>query len=85
MDIYYLDVDAVQGGLMKVDIYTKALLTIIAVCLVVMTFQGGSIIKTAKAGEPIHCTGDLKTKLAQASTGKYYDTEDGYNVDILCG
>ena len=64
---------------MRVDFYTKVILTIIAVCLLALTLRGAPL----DAGTPRHsmtCTGELKANAwggAEASIG-------GYKVDVTC-
>jgi hypothetical protein len=37
---------------MKTDRYTKTILTVIAICLVILVFKGTGIIQSTNAGEP---------------------------------
>jgi len=65
---------------MRLDIYTRTLLTVIAVCLVVITIRTVSVIPEAKAAGPTTCTG-------QITANPYGGTQPmvgGYQVNINC-
>jgi hypothetical protein len=42
----------VKSNVMKTDLYLKAVLTVIAACLVLLTLQNLNVISTANAGPP---------------------------------
>ena len=65
---------------MKVDAYTKALLTIIAGCLVILTLQNTSLIQRAHAAGPTICEGELKANAFGGAT----EIVGGYKVRITC-
>ena len=65
---------------MKVDFYTKALLTVIATCLVILTSRNVVLIPEAKAGARTTCTGELKAN----AWGGIKESIGGYAVEITC-
>lgn len=65
---------------MRPDVYTRALLTFIAICLAVLTLRAASLFPEAKAGTSLKCTGELTANAwggTEASIG-------GYRVEITC-
>jgi hypothetical protein len=66
---------------MKVDLYTKATLTVIAICLLILTSRAVLLIPEAKAvARATVCTGELSANAwggIKASIG-------GYTVRISC-
>jgi len=65
---------------MKTDTYTKFILSIIALCLVVLVFSKTSIINKAVAATSMHCTGEIKANAWGGTTKSI----GGYEVDIKC-
>jgi hypothetical protein len=65
---------------MKLDFYTKTMLTVIAICLVVLTVRTVSIVAEVRASTTIFCSGDLKAKPQGATAASW----GGYAVDIKC-
>jgi hypothetical protein len=60
---------------MRPDLYVKVLLTIIAGCLVALTFRSGALMSTVRAAASTTCTGDMRATSAgamQASLGASY-------------
>lgn len=65
---------------MKVDYYTRAILTLIAICLMILTLQTVPLAPKAVAAGYTSCTGELKANVwggIEASIG-------GYKVNIQC-
>lgn len=65
---------------MKLDLYANVVLTIIAICLIVLTLRAVPLIPQARAAGSIKCTGELKANAwggTMASIG-------GYDIDIRC-
>jgi hypothetical protein len=65
---------------MRPDLYVKVLLTIIAGCLVALTFRGG-VIPGVRAAAPTTCTGEMKATTSgpmQASIG------GSYTIRVTC-
>lgn len=65
---------------MKIDLYVKALLTIIAACLIALVFRSGSALTVAHAASSTTCKGELKANPwggTEASIG-------GYKVELTC-
>lgn len=65
---------------MKVDAYTKALLTVIAACLVILTLQNTSLLSQAHAAGRTICEGELKAN----AWGGVREMIGGYKVSITC-
>jgi len=65
---------------MKQDIYLKATLTVIALCLVIITAKSLPMISAAKAADLTHCTGTITVN----SVGASKTITGGYDVDISC-
>jgi hypothetical protein len=66
---------------MRPDLYVKVLLTIIAGCLVALTFRNSSLIPQARAATSTTCTGEMKAITAgplQASLGA------SYRIQVAC-
>ena len=66
---------------MRPDLYVKVLLTIIAGCLIALTFRNVSLIPQARAATPTTCTGEMKAITAgplQASLGA------SYRIEVRC-
>lgn len=63
---------------MSPDRYMKMLLTIIAVCLVALTFRRGSIIPAARAASSTTCTGELN------AFGEARAIIGGYKIELSC-
>ena len=65
---------------MRLDLYTRVLLTIIAICLTVLTLRAVWPVPEAKAAASTTCTGELKANAwggIEASIG-------GYRIQITC-
>ena len=63
------------------DLYLKSVLTIIALCLVIMTVKLVSPISNAHAMEGYaHCTGKIQAN----AWGGIKESIGGYEVDITC-
>jgi uncharacterized membrane protein len=63
------------------DIFVKALLTIIAGCLVALTLERSALVSNARAAAPTTCTGEMKATGAgpmQASIGS------SYSIKVTC-
>ena len=65
---------------MRVDLYTKATLTIIALCLLTITFRSVSWIPEVRAAGRITCTGQLKAN----AWGGVKESIGGYVVEVSC-
>ena len=65
---------------MKIDLYTKATLTVIAICLLVLTTRTVLLIPEAKAAAPTTCTGVLMAN----PYGGIKESIGGYRVAISC-
>ena len=65
---------------MRLDLYSKVVLTIIAACLVVITIHAGSLIPVAKAAGYTTCTGQLTAN----AYGGQAAMVGGYQVLINC-
>jgi hypothetical protein len=63
---------------MRVDAYTRTILTLIAACLIVLTVN--ALTPRVRASDSIHCTGTLKAN----AWGGIESTIGGYNVDVTC-
>jgi len=66
---------------MRADLYIKIVLTIIAACLVALTFRSVSLIPGVRAASETKCTGEMKATSAgamQASLGA------SYAIDVAC-
>ena len=66
---------------MKSDLYVKFVLTLIAACLLTLTFRGASVIPGLHAAEKTKCTGEMKATSAgamQASLGA------SYRIEVTC-
>ena len=63
---------------MKIDIFTKILLTIIAIAL--STIAANQLINPAIAYSSIQCKGELTVSSFGADT----PISGGYNVDVTC-
>jgi hypothetical protein len=66
---------------MKSDLYLRVLLTIIAACLIALTFRSGSLMPLARAATSTTCTGEMKATSSgpmQASIGA------SYRIDVKC-
>jgi len=66
---------------MKIDLYTKTILTIIAVCLTIIILQTLPLFPKAMAFDTIRCIGNLKV-LAHSESAIIHP--GGYGVDIRC-
>jgi hypothetical protein len=65
---------------MKSDIYTKVVLTIIAACLLVLTFQRAPFVAEARAANSMTCTGELKAN----AWGGIKEMIGGYKIQVEC-
>jgi hypothetical protein len=66
---------------MRTDLYVKVLLTIIAGCLVALTFRGGSVMTGVRASTATTCTGELKS----TSSGPIHTSTGGsYSIHVTC-
>jgi len=65
---------------MTQDLYTKVVLTIIAICLIALTVRLGHLEPVARAQTSLRCTGEL-TANAWGGTEKIIG---GYSVDVRC-
>jgi hypothetical protein len=66
---------------MRTDFVVKALLTIIAGCLVVLTLRSVALTPTVRAAERTTCTGEMKATSSgamQASIGA------SYRISVTC-
>jgi hypothetical protein len=66
---------------MKGDLYIRLLLTIIAGCLLMITFQRATLMPQALAATSTTCIGEMKATSAgpiQASIGS------SYKIDVTC-
>ena len=66
---------------MKPDLYVKVLLTIIAGCLLTLTFGSSSLMPRVRAAASTTCTGDMKATSAgqmQAAVGA------SYHIQVTC-
>jgi hypothetical protein len=66
---------------MRSDLYLKIVLTIIAACLVALTFRSVSLIPGVRAATETRCTGEMNatsTSAMQASLGA------SYKIDVPC-
>ena len=66
---------------MRSDLYVKVLLTVIAACLMALTFRGAAVIPGVRAATETKCTGEMKATSAgpmQASLGATY------KIDVTC-
>jgi hypothetical protein len=66
---------------MRTDLYVRVLLTVIAGCLIALTFRSGSLIPQARAATSTTCTGEMKAISAgplQASLGA------SYRIEVTC-
>ena len=64
---------------MRIDLYTKALLTIIAVSLFALNLRGGLVAESARRS-PVECTGLLKAN----EWGGVIGTIGGYAIQVTC-
>jgi hypothetical protein len=65
---------------MRIDFYTKVLLTIIAGCLLILAFRSGPWVEQAAAQPAISCQGQLKANPhggTEANVG-------GYQIVVTC-
>ena len=62
------------------DLYTKIVLTIIAVCLAALVARELTIVPPAHAQDSLRCDGELRAN----SWGATEKTLGGYRVDITC-
>ena len=65
---------------MKLDLYTKVVLTIIASCLIALTVRLGHLEPVARAQTSFKCTGELKAN----AWGGTASSIGGYKVDVNC-
>jgi len=65
---------------MKPDSYTKVLLTIIAVCLVVLTLSVLNVEPVARAQSPFRCSGEAKAN----AFGGIESLTGGYEISLRC-
>jgi hypothetical protein len=66
---------------MKADLYVRILLTIVAGCLMMLTFQRVTLMPRALAATSTTCTGEMKATSAgpiQASIGS------SYKIEVTC-
>jgi hypothetical protein len=66
---------------MRPDLYVKVVLTIIAGCLVALTFRGATLMAPVRAVALTTCTGDMRATSAgamQASLGA------SYKIQVTC-
>jgi hypothetical protein len=66
---------------MKADLYVRILLTIIAGCLMGLTFHSMSLMPQVRAATSTTCTGEMKATSAgpiQASIGS------SYKIEVTC-
>lgn len=65
---------------MRPDLYTRVLLTIIAICLTVLTLRAVWPVPEAKAATSTTCTGELKAN----AWGGIEPALGGYKIQIRC-
>jgi hypothetical protein len=65
---------------MKPNLYVNVLLTLIALCLMVLTLRAVPLIPPAAASAPLKCTGQLKAN----AWGGTKPEIGGYTVEIRC-
>ena len=66
---------------MRVDAYTKAVLTVIAIALVVLVLRDVPLVSTARAqATATRCTGDITAN----AWGGTKELVGGYSVDVRC-
>jgi hypothetical protein len=66
---------------MRTDLFLKVLLTIIAACLLVLTFRSGALIPAVRAAASTKCSGEMRATTAgpmQASLGA------SYKIEVTC-
>ncbi len=66
---------------MKIDMYTKTILTVIAICLLTLSYRLVSPVPEANAQGTVSCTGTLTAN----AFGGITEIIGGYNVRINCG
>lgn len=64
-------------GIMKTDLYTKIVLTVIAVCLVIIVFRGTNLVSVANAG-----TGDPVPVVIRGIDEASYLRWEAINVEV---
>ena len=65
---------------MRIDRYTKVLLTLIAASLMAIAFDGLFEVKPAEAVTQTYCSGTLTTRIAGADSPGL----GGFNVSVTC-
>lgn len=65
---------------MKQDLYTKVVLTIIAICLITFAVRLGRLEPVVRAQTSFQCTGELKAN----AWGGTRESIGGYRVDVNC-
>jgi hypothetical protein len=66
---------------MRTDLYLKVLLTIIAACLLALTFRSSALIPGVRAATSTKCSGEMRATTAgpmQASLGA------SYKIEVTC-
>ena len=66
---------------MRSDLYLRVLLTLIAGCLIALTFRSGPLIPQVRAATSTTCTGEMKATSSgpmQASMGS------SYKIEVTC-
>src|SRR5215210_336839 len=69
-----------EGALMHVDLYTKSILTIIAVCLLVLVFRKHLIVPPLAAQRAFTCHGDMTANQYGGTRAKV----GGYQFVVSC-
>ena len=65
---------------MRVDLYTKTILTVIAAALVALVVRDVPLVSTANAQATTRCTGIIKAN----AFGGIEELVGGYTVDVRC-
>jgi hypothetical protein len=66
--------------LMRIDFYTKLVLTVIATCLLVLAARSGPWVERAAAQPSISCQGQLKANPFGGTTAN----KGGYQIVVTC-
>jgi len=65
---------------MNFDLYTKTILTVIAICLLLLTLHTVEIFPNAMAADSFSCSGSLRAK----AFGGIEPMVGGYRINIDC-
>ena len=65
---------------MKLDWYAKFVLTVIALCLIALTFQRGGFETTLRAQSSFNCSGEAKAN----AWGGVKESIGGYAIEFRC-